>query len=287
MASLANLSLHLLCLFSPSPILAGRVEGSPILAGKIEPSPILAGRVEGWQKMGPWVHSLTVAGYARDQKETLGSAGVKPNSGMQAIWLAQAGYSVSDGVQVAERRSTLPDKPGNILEVRVGQGFRGFQPSRIQDPGSRIHSLTASGFAGSGRGEAARVEGRSRGVELLQMESVFQPSRPDIHNDNDYERAMESSRIKQNAYLATRYYPQQQQSAQPKSGKWKQQEDGQHKKRVGSKYLLADPANHTYLKLPMKELLRRLRSNKQLLKEKIMHRQDMKKRQNIFSQKTN
>ena len=186
---------------------------------------------------------------------------------------------MSDGLQVAERRSTVPNKPNNILEARVGQHFGGFQPSRI-------HSLTASGFAGGGQGEAAGVEGRSRGVELLTMESVFQPSRPDIHNDDDYERAMESSRIKQNAYLATRYYPQQQQeSAQPKSGKLKQQ-DGL-KKRVGPKYLLADPANHTYLKLPMKELLRRLRSNKQLLKEKIMHRQDKKKRQNFFSQKTN
>ena len=87
--ALASLSLHLLCLFSPSPLLAGRAEG--------------------WQKMGPWVHSLTEAGYARNPKakKISGSGEVRLNngwtgekdSGLQAIWLAQAGYSVSDGVQ--------------------------------------------------------------------------------------------------------------------------------------------------------------------------------------------
>ena len=237
--ALANLSLNLLCLLSPAPLLAGRAEG--------------------WQKMGPWVHSLTEAGYAsRDPraKEISGSGDVKPihngwteegDSGLQAKWLAQAGYSVSDGVQVAERRSTAPGEQ--------------FQPSRI-------HSLTESGFAGGGLGEAGRVEGRSRGVELLPMESIFRPSRPDNHHND--ERARESSRIEQSAFLATRYYPRQD-SAQPKAGHWKQESE----KKIGPlKYLLADPANHTYLKLPMKDLLRRLQTNKQLLREKIMHRQE-------------
>ena len=167
------------------------------------------------------------------------------------MWLAQAGFSVSDdGVQLAERETRAPEERGNIL---VGQPGGGFQPSRI-------HSLTESAFAGRGR------EG---GVELHQMESVFQPSRPDHqHKDND-ERARESSRIKQNDFLATRYYPRQD-DAQPKSGRWKLQGG----KKV--KYLLADAANHTYLKLPVKELLRRLQSNKHLLREQIMQRQDNK-----------
>ena len=247
MASLANLSFQFLCLLSLSPLLAGRAED--------------------WQEMGTWVHSLTEAGYARDPKEEEISW-VKPSnewreereSGRQAVWLAQAGFSVSDGEQLVE---TAPEEQGNVLEARVGgEPVGGFQPSRI-------HSLTESAFAGGGRGgEGARVDGRSRGVELQQMESIFQPSRLDLNNSNDDERARESLRINPNNFLVTRYYPR----PQSKSGNRKLQEE----KKVGPKYLLADAANHTYLKLPMKELLRRLQSNKQLLREKIMHRQETK-----------
>ena len=235
-------------------------------------SPSLAGREEGWQKMGSWVHSLTEAGYAKDAKEKgiLGSDGMKLKKeegaiGMQAIWLAQAGYSVSDGVQTNKKGSEVPDSQGrNILEDRVGESFRGFQPSRI-------HSLTESGFAAGGRGEG--VEGR--GIELLQMEGVFQPSRPDQNNAD--ERTRESSKLKHNSFLATRYYPRQE-AAQPKAGikyvkqQKKQQKQQQKQQQKKPKYLLADAANHTYLKLPMEELLRRLKDNKQLLREKIMHR---------------
>ena len=242
MANLAHLSLRLLCLFSPSPLLAARAED--------------------WQKLGTWVHSLTEAGYAGDPKpeefSRSGEANKDWESGRrQAMWLAQAGFSVSDdGVQqLAERKTRAPEERGNILEGRVvvGQPGGGFQPSRI-------HSLTESAFAGRG-GEG--------GVELHQMESVFQPSRPDHQHKNNDEWARESSRIKQNDFLATRYYPRQD-DAQPKSGRWKLQGG----KKV--KYLLADAANHTYLKLPVKELLRRLQSNKHLLREQIMQRQDTK-----------
>ena len=241
MANLAHLSLRLLCLFSPSPLLAARAED--------------------WQKIGTWVHSLTEAGYAGDPKpeefSRSGEANKDWESGRrQAMWLAQAGFSVSDdGVQLAERETRAPEERGNILvgRVVVGQPGGGFQPSRI-------HSLTESAFAG---------RGGDGGVELHQMESVFQPSRPDHQHKNNDERARESSRIKQNDFLATRYYPRQD-DAQPKSGKWKLQGG----KKV--KYLLADAANHTYLKLPVKELLRRLQSNKHLLREQIMQRQDNK-----------
>ena len=241
MANLADLSLRLLCLFSPSPLLAARAED--------------------WQKLGTWVHSLTEAGYAGDPKpeefSRSGEANKDWESGRrQAMWLAQAGFSVSDdGVQqLAERETRAPEERGNILvgRVVVGQPGGGFQPSRI-------HSLTESAFAGRG-GEG--------GVELQQMESVFQPSQPDHQHKNDDEWARESSRIKQNDFLATRYYPRQD-DAQPKSGRWKLQGG-----KV--KYLLADAANHTYLKLPVKELLRRLQSNKHLLREQIMERQDTK-----------
>ena len=234
------------------------------------PSSIVVGTSEGWQDLGPWVHSLTEASFAKDPKQGAPSQfqDFQPKNAaqrrrieekkteMQAIWLAQAGYDVSHGVQgphvLEEHRRDLAEARGDGVDI-------GFQPTRIP-------TLTESKRLGQSKTlRAGRVEenlsiqsgrtGGQGGGGVMQLESIFQPSPFDQNYDG---RARESSEIEKNAFLATRYYPEQE-VAFDKSDK----QEVEHRKRhlqtthqpghylsnpKRAKYLLADPAHHVYLR---------------------------------------
>ena len=234
------------------------------------PSSIVVGTSEGWQDLGPWVHSLTEASFAKDSKQGGPSQfqDFQPKNAaqrrrieekkteMQAIWLAQAGYDVSHGVQgphvLEEHRRDLAEARGDGVDI-------GFQPSRIP-------TLAESKRLGQSKTlRAGRVEenlsiqsgrtGGQGGGGVMQLESIFQPSPFDQNYDG---RARVSSEIEKNAFLATRYYPEQE-VAFDKSGK----QEAQHRKKhlqppqqpgnyllypKRPKYLLADPAHHVYLR---------------------------------------
>ena len=182
----------------------------------------MTGASKAWQDLGPWVHSLTEASFAKDPKQGTpsqfqdfqpknaaqrGIIGKEKKTDMQAIWLAQAGYDVSQGVQgphvLEEQRRDLSEARGDGVDI-------GFQPSRIP-------TLAESKRLGQSETlQAGRVEenlsmqsgrtGGQGGGGVLQLESIFQPSPFDQNYDG---RARESSEIEKNAFLATRYYPQQ------------------------------------------------------------------------------
>ena len=233
------------------------------------PSSIVTGASEAWQDLGPWVHSLTEAGFAKDSKQGApsqfqdikpenaaqrGIIGKEKKTDMQAIWLAQAGYDVSHGVQgphVFEgQRRDLSEARGDGVDIS-------FQPSKIptlaesKRPGQR-NTLRAGKVEANLSMQSGRTGGQGGGG-VLQLESIFQPSPFDQNYDG---RARESSEIEKNVFLATRYYPEQE-DAVDKSGK----QEAEHRKKhlqhqpdhyllnpKHPKYLLADPNHHVYLR---------------------------------------
>ena len=170
---------------------------------------------------------------------------------MQAIWLAQAGYDVSHGVQGPH---VLDGQRRDFAEARGDGVDISFQPSRFPTLAkSKRLGQSETLQAGTVKENISMQSGRTGGQGgggVLQLESIFQPSPFDQNYDG---RARESSEIEKNAFLATRYYPEQE-VAFDKSGK----QEAEHRKKhlhghyllnpKRPKYLLADPAHHVYLR---------------------------------------
>lgn len=151
--------------------------------------------------------------------------------------------------QAGHRELTGPQKsltPGRPQE-------RGPTPGRPQERSSSINSLPQGGQV----------------YEELQKKSIVRPSEPQIrsfHPPTEAEPLLRAFQPSQGDYHFDEALIEEPEE------RYHHQEAASHYGKPRVKYLLADKANHVYLKLPMRGLLSLLRGEKDRLGEELVRR---------------